>query len=68
MRNMSHLQIAGYVSKPYRMLYLSLAFPYLSKKERSEIVHEVWILVENINNNVNVCEHSHDSSHELQLL
>lgn len=54
MKNMSPLQIAFCVSKPYRMLYLSLAFPYLTKKERSEIMHEVWISVENINNNVNV--------------
>lgn len=54
MRNMSPLQIAFCVSRPYRMLYLSLAFPYLSKKDRSEIMHEVWISVENINNNVNV--------------
>lgn len=56
MKNMSPLQIAFCVSKPYRMLYLSLAFPYLSKKERSEIMHEVWISVENINNNVNVSQ------------
>lgn len=56
MRNMSPMQIAFCVSKPYRMLYLSLAFPYLIKKERSEIMHEVWISVENINNNVNVSQ------------
>lgn len=56
MRNMSPLQIAFCVSKPYRMLYLSLAFPYLSKKERSEIMHEVWISVENINGNINVSQ------------
>ena len=56
MKNMSPLQIAFCVSKPYRMLYLSLDFPYLSKKERSEIMHEVWISVENINNNVNVSQ------------
>lgn len=56
MRNMSPMQIAFCVSKPYRMLYLSLAFPYLTKKERSEIMHEVWISVENINNNVNVSQ------------
>lgn len=56
MKNMSPLQIAFCVSKPYRMLYLSLAFPYLTKKERSEIMHEVWISVENINNNVNVSQ------------
>lgn len=56
MKNMSPMQIAFCVSKPYRMLYLSLAFPYLTKKERSEIMHEVWISVENINNNVNVSQ------------
>lgn len=56
MKNMSPLQIAFCVSKPYRMLYLSLVFPYLTKKERSEIMHEVWISVENINNNVNVSQ------------
>lgn len=56
MRNMSPLQIVFCVSKPYRMLYLSLAFPYLSKKERSEIMHEVWISVENINGNINVSQ------------
>ena len=56
MRNMSPMQIAFYVSKPYRILYLHLAFPYLTKKERSEIMHEVWISVENINNNVNVSQ------------
>ena len=56
MRNMSPLQIAFCVSKPYRMLYLSLVFPYLSRKERSEIMHEVWVSVENINNNVNVSQ------------
>lgn len=56
MKNMSSLQIAFCVSKPYRMLYLSLVFPYLSRKERSEIMHEVWISVENINNNVNVSQ------------
>lgn len=56
MKNMSPLQIAFCVSKPYRMLYLSLVFPYLSRKERSEIMHEVWISVENINNNVNVSQ------------
>ena len=55
-KNMSPMQIAFCVSKPYRMLYLSLAFPYLTKKERSEIMHEVWISVENINNNVNVSQ------------
>ena len=56
MKNMSPMQIVFCVSKPYRMLYLSLAFPYLTKKERSEIMHEVWISVENINNNVNVSQ------------
>ena len=56
MKNMSPLQIAFCVSKPYRMLYLSLAFPYLIKKERSEIMHEVWISVENINCNINVSQ------------
>lgn len=56
MKNMSPMQIAFCVSKPYRMLYLSLAFPYLTKRERSEIMHEVWISVENINNNVNVSQ------------
>lgn len=56
MKNMSPLQIAFCVSKPYRMLYLSLAFPYLTKKERSEIMHEVWISVENINGNINVSQ------------
>lgn len=56
MKNMSPMQIAFCVSKPYRMLYLSLTFPYLTKKERSEIMHEVWISVENINNNVNVSQ------------
>lgn len=56
MKNMSSLQIAFCVSKQYRMLYLSLVFPYLSRKERSEIMHEVWISVENINNNVNVSQ------------
>ena len=56
MKNMSPLQIAFCVSKPYRMLYLSLAFPYLIKKERSEIMHEVWISVENINGNINVSQ------------
>lgn len=56
MRNMSPMQIAFCVSKPYRMLYLSLAFPYLAKKEKSEIMHEVWISVENINGNINVSQ------------
>lgn len=56
MKNMSPLQIAFCVSKPYRMLYLSLAFPYLTKKERSEIMREVWISVENINGNINVSQ------------
>lgn len=56
MRNMSPMQIVFCVSKPYRILYLYLAFPYLTKKERSEIMHEVWISVENINNNVNVSQ------------
>lgn len=56
MRNMSPMQIAFCVSKPYRMLYLSLAFPYLTKKERSKIMHEVWISVENINGNINASQ------------
>lgn len=56
MKNMSPLQIAFCVSKPYRMLYLSLVFPYLTKKERSEIMREVWISVENINGNINVSQ------------
>lgn len=47
-------RIVCYVNKPYRMIYLKLCRPFLTNEEFSRNLAEVWVGVENPNDDVNV--------------
>lgn len=46
--------IASQVNKPYRMYFLKICKPYMTKAEFSLRLGEFWVMTENPNNDVNV--------------